>query len=154
MRSPFVMLLTPAVLFAAPVPKDKPKVKDDEAIVGSWQIESFDNGGGPGGPSAAEIATMRFVFAEKGVVKLAGGPNGEQMEGAYKLDPEAKLKTIDMTLQTQSVKGVYALDGDTLTLCIPDGANKERPTEIKADNTARIAVVTFKRVKVDEKKDK
>jgi uncharacterized protein (TIGR03067 family) len=132
-----------------PVPKDKPKVKDDEAIIGSWKIEKFDSGGDKQPGDADKI---RFVFGEKGVFSMAMGDD-HKSEGTFKLDPDAKLKTIDIDAMGQSMKGVYELDGDTFTLCMPDRPGAERPTEIKADGKARVAVVTFKRVKADEKKE-
>jgi uncharacterized protein (TIGR03067 family) len=149
MRSLLSLLLAPTVLLAAPVPKDKPKVKDDEAVIGSWKIDKFDAGGEK---TPGDIDKIRFVFDDKGMLAMSMG-NDQKSEGKFKLDPEAKLKTIDIESMGQAMKGLYELDGDTLTLCMPDRPGADRPTEIKADGKARIFVVTFKRVKADEKKE-
>lgn len=147
-----------ATLIAAPIPKDKEKVKDEEAIVGIWKIEKFDNGGGPGGPGPAEIDKIRFVFEKDGKMKLVGGPGGEAMDATYKIDPTAKVKTIDLTLSRPGGKpdtalGIYELDGDTFKLCIAEGEKSVRPEEMKPDGK-RVAVVTFTRVKEEKKEDK
>lgn len=136
-------------LDAAPVPKDKEKVKDEEAILGTWAIDKFDSGGGAG-PSAEDVAKIRFVFKKDGKMTLTGGPNGELKDADFKLDPAAKLKTIDLIMDGRTALGIYELDGDTLKLCVAEGDKATRPEEMKADGKARIAVVTFKR----EKKDK
>lgn len=140
-----------SVLLAAPVPKDKEKVKDEEAIVGSWSIDNFD-AAGEKPPPPDQVAAIRFVFADKGVFTMTGGP-AERGEGTYKLDPAAKTKTIDITFDGRKMLGLYELDGDTLKLCIPNSPDSPRPEEFKADGKARVAIITFKRVK-DEKKGK
>ncbi len=151
-------LVIPALLVAAPVPKDKEKVKDDEAILGTWKIEKFDNGGGPGAPPQSDIDKMRFVFEKDGVLRMTGGPGGEDMKGTFKLDPAAKPKAIDLVMsppghQPDTLLGLYELDGDTLKLCITSGPSKVRPEQIKADGKD-IAVVTFTRVKEEKKEEK
>jgi uncharacterized protein (TIGR03067 family) len=149
----------PALLVAAPIPKDKEKVKDDDAIQGTWKADKFDNGGGPGGPPPGELEKIRFVFEKEGKFKIAGGPNGESIGGTFKLDPAAKVKTIDLILtppggeKPETMLGLYELDGDTLKLCITNGPGKDRPAELKTDGMA-IAVITFTRVKEDKKEEK
>ena len=134
-----------SALVAAPVPKEKEKLKDEDAIVGTWSIDNFDAAGDKP-PPPDQVAAIRFVFAEKGVFKMTGGPP-ERGEGTFKLDPAAKTKTIDITLDGKKMLGLYELDGDTLKMCIPNSPDSPRPEEMKADGKARIAVVTFKRVK-------
>ncbi len=73
-------------------------------------------------------------------------------EGEYKLDPAAKVKTINLTKNGRVSPGIYELDGDTLRICLAEGTAAARPTEMKPDAKS-VALVTFKRVKA-EKKDK
>jgi uncharacterized protein (TIGR03067 family) len=150
----------PALLVAAPVPKDKEKPKDEDAILGTWKPDKFDNGGGPGGPAPGELDKMRFVFEKDGVLRVTGGPGGEEMKGTFRLDPTAKVKALDLVVtepggngQVQTILGVYELDGDTLKLCFGEGPKQPRPEEVKADGK-RVAVVTFSREKVEKKEEK
>ncbi|MCU0704029.1 MAG: TIGR03067 domain-containing protein [Fimbriiglobus sp.] len=150
-------IVLPTLVFAAPVPKDKEKAKDETAILGTWKIEKFDTGGGPNGPPPGEVEKIQFVFEVDSVLRIAGGPRGEQMKGSFKIDPLAKIKTIDMTMTSpgggklETMLGLYELDGDTLKLCITNGPGSPRPTDLKADGKG-VALVTLKRV-TEEKKD-
>jgi hypothetical protein len=65
----FAVFALPALLVAAPVPKEKDKPKDEDAILGTWKIEKFDAGGGPGGPPPGEMDKIRFVFEKDGKMK-------------------------------------------------------------------------------------
>jgi uncharacterized protein (TIGR03067 family) len=139
-------------LIAAPTPKEKEKVKDDEAILGTWSIEKFDAGENAP-PPPIDITKIRFTFKKDGKMEMTGGPNGESREGDYKLDPAAKPKSIDLINMGRTAPGIYELDGDTFKLCMTEGANAARPEEFKPDGK-RAVVVTFKRVKEDKKEEK
>lgn len=91
MRILTLALLVPVTLLAAPVPKDKEKQKDDDAIIGTWKIDQFDFGGEK---PPVEAKDIQFVFAEKGKFSMVNGPK-ERGEGTFKLDPAAKVKTMD-----------------------------------------------------------
>jgi uncharacterized protein (TIGR03067 family) len=131
---------------AAPVPKEKEKVKDEDGVLGVWAVDTFDYGE-IGGPPQAEAAKMRMTFKKEGKLVLALG--GEPQDASYKLDPTAKPKGIDLS---SPALGIYELDGDTLKLCLSQGPSQARPTEFKADGKRGVLVITLKRVK-DEKKD-
>ena len=141
------------VLTAAPVPKEKEKIKDEDAILGTWKIEKFDFGG-QGGPNPAEIAKVKFIFEKDGVVKVADGPMGEEKKATFKLDSSAKIKTIDITAEGITSPGIYEIDGDTLKFCWAEGPKGVRPEEFKADAKALVAVFTLKRVKDEKKEEK
>ena len=144
-----VVLAIVVGLVAAPIPKAKPP-KDEEAIQGVWQVDKFDFG--PGVPiPPLDFTQMRFTFKAGGKMAMTMGDMPGK-EGDYKLDSAAKVKAIDMTESGRVSPGIYELDGDTLKICLAEGANVVRPTEMKPDAKG-VAVVTFKRVK-DEKKEK
>lgn len=137
-------------LNAAPVPKEKEKVKDEDAIQGTWQVESFDMGGAPGGPPQAEITKMQLIFKDGKVAAVRAGQR-EKDELDYKLDTTTKPKSLDLIERGRSMLAIYELDGDILKFCMAEGKDSVRPTEFKADGK-NIAVITLKRVK-DEKKE-
>jgi uncharacterized protein (TIGR03067 family) len=133
-------------LLAADDKKDKPK--DEEAILGTWKIEKFETGTGKD-PTAEEFAKARFTFMKDGKM-VSVEPDGMETKMEFKLDPAAKPRAIDTTLEKKTTAGIYELDGDTLKIALPLG--DKRPTEMKADGKG-VMVMTLKRVK-DEKKDK
>jgi uncharacterized protein (TIGR03067 family) len=148
----FVLFASCAALIAAPVPKEKPAVKDEDAILGTWSFEKIDTGdeGGENGPPQEQLAKMRLEFKKDGKMTISRGEAGKEKNGTYKLDPTAKVKSIDLIDERRTSPGIYELNGDTLKLCIAEGNNAVRPTEMKPDGK-RIAVVTLKRVKDDGK---
>jgi uncharacterized protein (TIGR03067 family) len=73
--------------------------------------------------------------------------------GTFRLDPSAKPATFDFehtggSLKGKMWKGIYALDGDTLTTCDngPD-PDKGRPTAFEAGSGSGYVLITFKRAK-------
>jgi uncharacterized protein (TIGR03067 family) len=74
-------------------------------------------------------------------------------EGTFRVDAETKPAAIDFehtngALKGKSWKGIYALDGDTLTTC--DNApnlDKGRPAAFEAKTGSGHVLITFKRAK-------
>ncbi len=143
-----------SALVAAPVPKEKPKVKDEDAILGTWQLDKLDGGDGGAALRPEELARVTMTFKKGGKLFRTGnsGP-GEDRDTDYTLDPAAKPKTLDYKKagDKEPVVGIYELDGDTLRWCSSGGTT--RPTEIKADGMGMV-VLTFKRVKDEKKEEK
>jgi uncharacterized protein (TIGR03067 family) len=73
--------------------------------------------------------------------------------GTVRVDPSAKPAAIDFehtqgVLKGKAWKGIYALDGDTLTIC--DNApnlDKGRPASFEAKSGSGYVLITFKRAK-------
>ncbi len=116
-------------------PKPKPPT-DEEKLQGTWMINN---------PESLQQGT-RWTF------------NSGQLEGYskpekgiithYKLDPEQKPKTIDLTIQSGNdgpivaqIKGIYQLDGDELKIRFADG--DERPKAFPVG--AAVSVIILKR---------
>jgi uncharacterized protein (TIGR03067 family) len=74
-------------------------------------------------------------------------------EGTFRAEPNTKPAAIDFehteeTLKGKAWKGIYALDGDTLTIC--DNApnlDKGRPAASEARTGSEYILITFKRAK-------
>ena len=73
--------------------------------------------------------------------------------GAVRMDPNAKPAVIDFehkegVLKGKLWRGIYALDGDTLTICdnAPD-PEKGRPGAFEAKGGSGYVLITFKRAK-------
>jgi uncharacterized protein (TIGR03067 family) len=73
--------------------------------------------------------------------------------GTVRVDPSSKPAAVDFehtegALKGKAWKGIYALDGDTLTMC--DNApnlSKGRPAEFEAKSGSEYVLITFKRAK-------
>jgi uncharacterized protein (TIGR03067 family) len=73
--------------------------------------------------------------------------------GTFRVEPSTKPAAIDFehteeTLKGKTWKGIYALDGDTLTIC--DNApnlDKGRPAAFEARTGSGYVLITFKRAK-------
>ena len=155
MRLLFVLLFGTTLLLAAPIPKEKPKVKDEEAILGKWEFDKIDSDGANTELPKEILDTMRVVFDKDGKMKVTivmQGRNSVQ-ELDYKIDAEAKLKCFDSTSNSKTTKGIYQLEGDVLKIASGNRPNSERPTEFKAVKASNVSVIVLKRV-VEEKKDK
>jgi uncharacterized protein (TIGR03067 family) len=139
-------------LHAADDKKDKPK--DEDGIVGKWQMDKIDFGPDTPAEVNKDLTDGYFRFsAEKLVIKF---PRDKELrEGTYTLDPKTAPKGLDMTMKGDKEKrlALYELDGDTLKLCLTSSDGSPRPTKLEADPKKYVMVVTLKRIK-DEKKDK
>jgi uncharacterized protein (TIGR03067 family) len=71
-------------------------------------------------------------------------------KGSYRLYPNTDPRGIDLTEERNgkaaTAQGVYSLDGDTLTVCVPE-AGSPRPTKIKSTKEPQLHVLMFKRRK-------
>jgi uncharacterized protein (TIGR03067 family) len=69
-------------------------------------------------------------------------------EVSFRLHPEQQPKAIDMQStgyhSADTYNGIYALEGDTLTICRPD--DNARPTEFASKPGSRILLYTAKRI--------
>jgi uncharacterized protein (TIGR03067 family) len=129
------LLLPAALLFA----DDKDKKKDIDALQGTWKVEIFKNGG----QAAPEddIKELKFIIKDN---KYTLAKEGEEIEtGTFKLDPEKKVKTIDLEIQSGQDKGkkqlgIYTLKEDTFIFCFAPPGETERPTKLEstAENKA------------------
>src|SRR5215471_16255995 len=73
--------------------------------------------------------------------------------GTFRVNPSAKPAAIDFAhtegaLNGKVWKGIYALNGDTLTICdnAPD-LDKDRPATLEANSGSGYVLITFKRAK-------
>jgi RNA polymerase sigma factor (sigma-70 family) len=125
--------------------KEKPAKSDQENLRGTWAGVSGEAGGNT--LPADAVKNYRLVFGDgKLTVKFAG----EGKEGTFKLDPAAKPKTIDLTLDGGTGVGIYSLDGDTLKLCFTETGKEDRPTEFATKKGRWAVLLVFKRQSADK----
>jgi RNA polymerase sigma-70 factor (ECF subfamily) len=125
------------------------KKTDEDTIQGTWKVESVTmNGQDKDGKGDLLEKSTFEIAANKMLVKFNKG----NKPSTYTLDPATNPKTIDITPEEgdgkgQAVPGIYKLEGDTLTICFPCGAQMKRPTEFVSKEGSDTILLVLKRVK-------
>ncbi len=116
--------------------------KDTVNIEGTWVVESAT----VDGKAEDDIKGEKMTF-KNGTLTVKTKQKDEK--GTYKLDSAQKPKTIDVTDdgKNETYAGIYKLDGDRLTICVPDKAGNARPKEFTAKEGSRQMVLELKREK-------
>jgi uncharacterized protein (TIGR03067 family) len=117
-------------------------------LQGTWTATKAERDG----TAAEDVVGHRLSFT--GNRFLIQSKDGKTLyAGTVRLDPSAKPAVMDFehtegALKGKTWKGIYALDGDTLTIC--DNApnlDKGRPVAFEAKSGAGYVLITFKRAK-------
>src|SRR5687767_12848592 len=111
------LLVALAVAVGAPAPKADPKT--ESAIVGEWVGEKATAGGKDRPVPAGGI---RFTFKADGKLIVKEGKRENPDEATYTIDAKKDPAEIDFVPPAEkaergTVRGIYKVDGDTLTLC-------------------------------------
>jgi uncharacterized protein (TIGR03067 family) len=125
-----------------PPPTGSAVVADDSIrIRGVWTASSLRREEG----KPEEVPNGYSLNFENGNYSMEVADSNEA--GRYTLISTTNPKQIDLVTNDGGLRrGLYSLDGDKLTICMPDEKDSPRPTEFKAaaeDN--RITVITFSR---------
>jgi uncharacterized protein (TIGR03067 family) len=144
------MLVIAAVTDVRAVP-DRPQKKDNlkkeemKKLQGPWVLISLTEDGRQLG-----IADFKLTFAgNKYTVTVAGRIS---LEGTFRIDPTKKPKVFEETHTSgakrgQSSVGIYKLEGDRLTICLPETGKDNRPTGFVSKAGTGHELTVFKREK-------
>jgi uncharacterized protein (TIGR03067 family) len=128
---------------AEPLTKDAKK--ELEKLQGEWVMKEAGRNG-----KKFEANDKKLVLEIKGAKwTFTGKEKGEFIALDSTTDPKCfDLKSLEEGTKGQVHEGIYKIDGDTLTFCIHEGKEKQRPTrfETTAEQPATILAV-FQRVK-------
>ncbi len=148
--------LSIAVLSATPAPgqekKLTPQEKEAGKLQGKWQLESLVVRGSALG--ADQVKGRTLVIEGNTIRHTAGGRDLER--GTVALDPAKKPPTIDQTfdkggsLGGMTLKGLYRMDGDTLTIC-NGPLGKDRPSDLISKPGSGDSLFIYSRAKKDGK---
>ena len=133
--------------------QDEATKKELAALAGTWRVTAIE----ANGQRRTGTALPNMVVKVEGD-RYRQEAAGQLIEsGTLKLDPTAKPKTIDMTVQSGMAKGkvqrgIYRLEGDTWIVCAPEAGVKERPTEFTSKGGKGWMVFELKRVKEKDSK--
>jgi uncharacterized protein (TIGR03067 family) len=142
-RATFVFVAVLLTITAAAPAQD---VKQElEKLQGDWTVVSLEILGKPAAEATFKTQKL-LITGDHGTFILAGG---QQNKFTMKIDPSKDPKTIDLTIMAvdgeRISRGIYKLEGDTLTICRTMGT-KERPKEFKTSAQAGGMLVVHKRV--------
>jgi uncharacterized protein (TIGR03067 family) len=140
------MMLVAATMWgiAAPKPKEAGK-KDTETptIVGSWEIQKMTVAG-----MEFPAKALVFEFTADGKLIKHDPRRPEPGESAYKLDEAKTPAQIDWILEGKKekpIRGIYRIDGDTLTICFEDGFNSAQSIRLLPAGESNLSGRTLSR---------
>jgi uncharacterized protein (TIGR03067 family) len=142
------LLVCLSLSVGAPGAKDPPKT--EASIVGQWEGEKAVSGG-KDKPVPAGGVTM--TFTADGKVLVREGKREKAEEATYKVDATKDPAEIDILPPADkaargTVRGIFKIDGDTLTLCYARGKGEaDRPTKFDSPEGSRVMLMTLKRTK-------
>jgi uncharacterized protein (TIGR03067 family) len=163
-RVPVIVVSCLAVLgFASgsPIFADKPKVDVASPLHGKWQVISIERSGVA--KPENEIKNLQMVFAKDSIkIVRDGKDDGEPIK--YSHDPSKTPRHIELTTKSkvvtvepgqkpktetriEQIKGLYELNGDTLTVCLTSISGLARPESLSPKDREYIEIIVLKRVK-------
>ncbi len=143
MKSKLILAFISILSFSAVAWSDE--VKDEsKKLEGTWLPTTAEL---KGMPFSEQILKMMKLVIKDGKYTVTVGQNKDQ--GTLKIDPSAKVKTMDITgtegpNKGKTIPAIYELDGDTLKVCY-DLSCASRPTEFKTESNSAQFLVTYKR---------
>ena len=126
----------------------QPAQEGSKQLQGAWTATQAERDG----KAADDVLGHRLSFT--GNRFRIDSKDGKRLyTGTVRVEPRAKPAAIDFehtdgALKGKAWKGIYALVGDTLTIC--DNApnpDKSRPAEFEAKSGSGYVLITFKRAK-------
>ena len=144
----WLLLLAAALAPAAPALKDRPA--KEGPIVGEWFRVGHTQAGAP---VSVEGEQHRQVFTPEGVWQYSYKGNADGSTGkSFVTDAQQRPATIDIYLAAggqPNWRGIYKVEGDTLTLCLVTG-NVERPKTFESSADKPTTIWVFTRVKAKD----
>jgi uncharacterized protein (TIGR03067 family) len=119
-------------------------LKIAKSPVGEWEVVSSTT---QGKTSPFNLGPRVFTFTADGKYADAAAGGGKDSRWLnYKADGKADPPTLDIIDSTRTLRWLYRVDGDTLTICLPETDTGARPTAIEAAKGSKNLLLTLKRV--------
>ena len=124
-----------------------------QPLAGTWEAVEY-KAMGQAMPAETTKNTRLVIAGNKFTITVV---QGDAREFTFKLDPTKKPATIDLTAlngpyKDKVAKGIYRLEKDTLTLCLPAkaGDRDQRPSEFTSDKESGTLLITLKKLAKDK----
>ena len=120
----------------------------DKALQGTWTATKAERVG----RAATDLVGHRLLFSGDHF-EIQSKDRKSLYSGTIRLDASAKPTAIDFEhaeggLKGKAWKGIYALDGETLTICDnAENLGAARPSQFEAKSGSGYVLVTFSRAK-------
>lgn len=143
-----VVAALPALLLAADDPQPDQAARD-EALEGNWVVVKAVRGG----EEAEKAVGDKFTFRDGRVVISPDEDGGREEVATYALHPDQDPKQIDITPRPREdsdekppvVKGIYKIEGKTLTLCFANPREGGRPTDFASGEGSSTMLAVLER---------
>jgi len=123
-----------------------PVLGQEMKLAGTWIVESAQRGG----EKFEQPIGDKVTFTETSMQVETKKAENPSITVALKLDTEKTPKQMDLSLpqggETRAVKGIYAVEGKTLRLCLAKPGD-DRPTSFETKEGSESVSLVLKRAK-------
>ena len=139
MRASLLLALVCELLLAADGPRERPAMKDNEKIQGTWLLQ-FGERHGKALPESV-VKSVKLVFAGDTLTTKTGDRANEYK---FTLQSQSSPKEIDLDMNGNVGLGIYQLDDDTLKI-VHGEVGGARPTKFDTKDQPGLTVLELKR---------
>lgn len=127
--------------------QETPEQTEETELEGTWEVVSITVNG------EKEEIDGKFMRVEGNRIYTREDDDGDWDSGTFSLDPSAMPAKIDLEHAEESIRGIYEIDNDVLTICIGMPGEFElgnRPDVFESPEGSSTGLLVFRRVTEEE----